>query len=232
LLILARLAGASTRTVSETNVSRIVCGWYTPDYKKWADALAASCDRVGEPHDLVAVDKKHTGWEAETQRKPFMVREALRKHRDKSMILFLDVDNTLEKSLDELQRIFRGDIGVFCRSRMRTRRQVFFVSGTIAIKPNEHAAAFIDAWCDEASKSGRGSVDQDSFVSAVEAATTVTLQMLPVGYGATTLDIKRGSVAREDVTILHEQASFVAAVKESWLSKRTRRFATLLRGGK
>jgi len=212
-------------------VSRVVCGWYTPDYKKWADGLAASCARVGELADLVAVDKKYPGWEAETQRKPLMVRDALLKHGDKDLIVFLDVDATIEKPLDELQRSFRGDVGLYCRTRLRTRRQIFFRSGTIALAPNQHTSSFIDAWCAEAGKSGYGTVDQDSLVLAVENATSATLQMLPIAYCATKHDIEHGLVAVENVAILHEQASFTSTQKESWLSKRTRRVIAALKGG-
>lgn len=214
----------------KTTVSRIVCGWYTPDYAKWAEGLAASCDRAGEAHDLVAVDKKHAGWEAETQRKPFMVRDALARHRDKDLIVFLDVDATVEKPLSELQRDFRGDIGLYCKSRLRTRRHVFFRSGTIVLAPNRHAGALVDAWCTEAERSGRGTVDQDSLLLAVEAATTATLQMLPIGYCATKHDIENGLAKAEEVTILHEQASFTSAVKESWFSKRVRRALAAIKG--
>jgi hypothetical protein len=210
-------------------VSRIVCGWYTPDYAKWADELAASCTRVGESFDLVAVEKRTGGWESETQRKPLMVRDALVKHGDKDLIVFIDVDATVEKPLDELQRSFRGDIGLYCRARVRTRRHIFFRSGTIALTPGEHTSAFIDAWCVEAGQSEYGTVDQDSLLRAVEQAKNATLQMLPIAYCATKHDIENGLVAFEQVVILHEQASFSSAEKESWLSKRTRRVISALK---
>lgn len=210
-------------------MSRIVCGWYTPDYAKWADELAASCTRVGESFDLVAVEKRTGGWESETQRKPLMVRDALVKHGDKDLIVFIDVDATVEKPLDELQRSFRGDIGLYCRARVRTRRHIFFRSGTIALTPGEHTSAFIDAWCVEAGQSEYGTVDQDSLLRAVEQAKNATLQMLPIAYCATKHDIENGLVAFEQVVILHEQASFSSAEKESWLSKRTRRVISALK---
>lgn len=212
-------------------MSRIVCGWYTPDYAKWADGLAASCRQLGESFDLTAVEKRSKGWEAETQRKPLMVRDALAKHGDKDLIVFMDVDATVEKPLDELQRVFRGDIGLYCRARVRTRRHIFFRSGTIALKPGEHTRAFIDAWCVAAGQSAYGTVDQDSLLRAVEDATSATLQMLPIAYCATKLDVQNGHVAMEHVAILHEQASFTSAQKESWLSKRTRRVMSALKGG-
>lgn len=212
-------------------MSRIVCGWYTPDYAKWADGLAASCKQVGEAFDLVAVEKRSGGWESETQRKPTMVRDALLKHGDKDLIVFVDVDATVEKPLDDLQRSFRGDIGLYCRARVRTRRQIFFRSGTIALTPGRHADAFIDAWCIEAERSEYGTVDQDSLLRAVENATSATLQMLPIAYCATRHDIENGLVAVDQVAIMHEQASFTSTQKELWLSKRTRRVMSALKGG-
>lgn len=212
-------------------MNRIVCGWYTPDYAKWADGLAASCRQVGEAFDLMAVEKRPRGWEAETQRKPLMVREALARHGDKDLIVFVDVDATVERPLDDLQRLFRGDIGLYCRARVRTRRHIFFRSGTIALRPGQHTSAFIDAWCDEAGQSAYGTVDQDSLLHAVERATNATLQMLPIAYCATKLDVRNGHIGIERVAILHEQASFTSAKKESWLSKRKRRVLSVLRGG-
>lgn len=212
-------------------MNRIVCGWYTPDYSKWAEGLAASCEHVGESFDLVAVEKRSGGWEAQTQRKPFMVRDALLRHADKDLIVFIDVDATVEKPLDDLQRSFRGDIGLYCLARVRTRRQIFFRSGTIALSPGRNTTAFIDAWCDAAGRSSYGTVDQDSLLHAVERATKATLQMLPIAYCATKHDIENGHVAIEQVAILHEQASFSSKQKELWLSKRTRRVMSALKYG-
>lgn len=179
----------------------------------------------------MAVEKRPKGWEAETQRKPLMVREALARHGNKELIVFVDVDATVERPLDDLQRSFRGDIGLYCRARVLTRRHIFFRSGAIALKPGEQTSGFIDAWCEEAGQSAYGMVDQDSLLRAVERATNVTLQMLPLAYCATKLDVQNGQVAIDKVAILHEQASFTSAKKESWLSKRKRRVLSALRGG-
>lgn len=212
-------------------MSRIICGWYTPDYSRWAEGLAASCEQAGEVCDLAPVEKCDGGWEAETQRKPFMVRNALKKHADQDLIVFIDVDATVEKPLDGLQLSFRGDIGLYCRARVRTRRHIFFRSGTIVLSPGRNTTAFIDAWCEAAGRSGYGTVDQDSLLHAVESATGATLQVLPIAYCATKHDIDNGLVAIEDVAILHEQASFSSTQKESWLSKRSRRIMSALKYG-
>lgn len=211
-------------------MSRIVCGWYTPDYAHWAKGLADSCDRFGEAHDLLAVNKANKSWEAETQRKPFMVLDALNKHSDKHLIVFLDVDAVLLKPLDELQQALRGDVGMYCVSRLRTRRQLFFRSGTLALTPNQHTRKFIEAWCEHARSSGHGTVDQESLINAVEAATSAAIQALSVTYCATKGDLKQGIVKLEEVAILHEQASFASTQKESWFSKRRRRLVAGIRG--
>jgi hypothetical protein len=31
----------------------VVCGWFTPDYRPWADKLTASLDAIGAPYDIV-----------------------------------------------------------------------------------------------------------------------------------------------------------------------------------
>ena len=143
----------------------------------------------------------------------------------------IDVDATDEKPLDSLQRSFRGDIGLYCRARVRTRRHIFFRSGTIVLSPGRSTTAFIDAWCEAAGCSGYGTVDQDSLLHAVESATGATLQVLPIAYCATKHDIDNGLVAIEDVALLHEQASFSSMQKESWLSKRSRRIMSALKYG-
>lgn len=206
-------------------MDRIVCAWYTPDYSHWAEKLAASCDRAGEKHDLIGVAKTHAGWEAETQRKPFMVRDAVRKYAACSLVVFVDADCTIEKSLDGLQQSFHADIGVYCRSVMRTRRQVFFRSGTIALSPNERTYQFLDHWCAAAGDSHHGTVDQDSFAVAVETATLTRIQFLPIAYCTTRKDIAQNLAASSDAVILHDHASLESADKESWFSKRWRRMA-------
>jgi hypothetical protein len=60
-----------------TSPAWIVCGWFTPDYRVWADKLIASFDAAGAPHDIVERPKLPGGWEANTMAKPLAVRDAM-----------------------------------------------------------------------------------------------------------------------------------------------------------
>ena len=55
----------------------IVCGWFTPDYRCWADKLITSLDAVGAPHDIVEVPKLPGSWEANTLAKPAQLLAAM-----------------------------------------------------------------------------------------------------------------------------------------------------------
>lgn len=210
--------------------SRIVCGWYTPDYRQWAERLAASCATHGERADLVAVDKRHASWEAETQRKPLLVRDALKAHGDVDMIAFLDVDCVLREPLDAMQQWFTGDVALYGRSKIRTRQHLWFRSGTLLLRPQRAATlAFVDEWCRQAEVGGAGTVDQDSIILAMERSPATLFQMLPLRYCATVYDVDKGLIDHDDAVILHDSASTVGQVrKESRAAKKWRRLKAWL----
>lgn len=213
-------------------MSRIICGWYTPDYAKWAEGLAASCKKHGERFDLVAVDKNGDSWETETQRKPNMIRRAMRAHAGQDLIIFVDVDATIQSPLDELELYLHGDVAFYGRAKMRTRNHLYFRSGTVLVRPRSAAEPFVGAWQRIAEASPPGTVDQDSLITAMELSPDTTFQMLPLEYCATVYDIGKGLIKQRDVKILHESASAeTPELKEGWFSKRRRRLGSWLMEG-
>ena len=64
--------------------SWLVVGWFTPDYRHWAERLANSLDRVGAPYHLFAKDGSSDGWLANTRRKPLIAEEAMARFPDKT----------------------------------------------------------------------------------------------------------------------------------------------------
>src|SRR5918992_6126172 len=68
----------------------LVCGYFTPDYRHCAEALAASLRTHHAPHHLFAIAKAGT-WEATSRQKPSAILGAMDRYPDK-VIVWLDVD--------------------------------------------------------------------------------------------------------------------------------------------
>ncbi len=185
-------------------MSWIVCGWYTPDYTPWADALEANLTALGVPHEIVRAEKRGGGWEANTLAKPEHVRDAITRHPGKTVI-FLDVDCIVTGTAADLDRLqdIGGDIGLFIRTRVRKNGSAKFVprSGTLVLRPTPAAALFVDAWVIEAERAPRYAVDQDALLVALGRVPHLSITTLPVAACAT-----EGDKVAEPI-ILHESAS-------------------------
>lgn len=120
----------------------IVCGWYTPDYEKWAAGLAASLDEIAAPHDIVCVPKAAGGWEVNTCQKPAQLLAAMDRHHGK-VIIFVDADAVARGDLSPLARL-DGDIA-FCPWKKFRQGQTWMQpqSGTIVANPTPNARRFV-----------------------------------------------------------------------------------------
>lgn len=183
------------------NVSRIVCGWYTPDYQIWTDRLTANLSRLGERHDFVRVDAIPGGWERQTMRKPSMLLAAMNAHPSDTVI-FLDVDCEVMSSLAPLADV-RGDMAVHfrCRFLRDGTPRLNARSGTIIVRPTDRARIFVENWADLSAKAPRGSVDQRTLPAAIASTPGLTVESLDVAFCAVPSD----GVA--DPVILHDSAS-------------------------
>lgn len=186
----------------------IVCGWHTPDYTPWAQALKANLSSLGLPHDIVPVAPRNGSWAQTTLSKAQHVRSAINRHPGKAVV-FLDVDCEVmcRDKLIELTQI-PGDVGFYLRtkfkrsggSRMGTR------SGTMVFKPTVGARAFVRKWVELSQTAPRGSVDQDSLAVALGRVPECLVSFIDKRYCAVATD------QLPDPWILHSCAS--ASIKE------------------
>jgi hypothetical protein len=184
-----------------TSPAWIVCGWFTPDYRVWADKVIASLDVVGAPHDIIERPKLPGGWEANTMAKPLAVRDAMARHPDK-VVIFLDVDCEVRGDLSPLAQIV-ADVAFYVRSRRGRGGSIRFGirSGTIVIRPTPAARAFVHAWVMLSEAGMVGDVDQDTLMLAVGAVPGLSLATLDARWCATPADVVT------DPVILHDSAS-------------------------
>jgi hypothetical protein len=188
----------------------IVCGWFTPDYQHWADSLAANLARLGEPHDLVRVEKAPGGWEANTMRKPAQILAAMERHPNRT-IIFVDVDCEVRQPLGILATM-AADVGVHfrCRFLRDDTPRLNTRSGTMVFRPTPEARALVDRWCELSQDAPKGAVDQRTLPMAIATTPGLTIEVLHVRYCAVAAD----QVA--DPVILHDSASKGAAKIASW----------------
>ena len=179
----------------------IVCGFYTPDYRAWAERLIASLDAHGASHDIVPRAKLPGGWEANTMAKAHAVLEAMDQHPDK-VIVFVDVDCEVKGDLSPLAQL-SGDVAFYVQSRWRSNGGIRFRvrSGTLVIKPTPAARRFVETWAVVSATAQYGDVDQTTLMLAIG---------LVPGASFTPLDAKWCATAGDQVPgplILHDQAS-------------------------
>jgi len=183
----------------------LVCGYFTPDYRHWAEALAASLRTHRAPHHLFAIAKAGT-WEATSRRKPSAILGAMDRYPDK-VIVWLDVDCQVLGNLSPLADL-RADVAAYTRTRQPKwrRRQRFLVkSGTMVFKPTDAARAFVREWSKNAACAQPWDSDQHSLLKTFGEMTDVTFQRLPhtwctvVGerHAGSSPTIQHASAARE-----------------------------------
>jgi hypothetical protein len=180
----------------------IACGWYTPDYRHWWDALRSSLERFGIQHDFVEVPKAEGGWEFNTMRKAYEVKRAMDRHPDKT-IVFLDVDCEVRGPLDELVDT-TADVRLYVRVKRRKSGEIKWGnirSGTMVFRPTAGARALVDSWVRESEAGHYGDVDQGSLALAFSKAVSTTYAPMPLAYIATVGDRHPAPV------ILHDSAS-------------------------
>lgn len=189
----------------------VTCAWYTPDYAYWAERLRANLDDLGEPHDIVEVEKNPGGWEANTMRKPGQVLAAMMRHSTKT-IIFLDVDCEVLSSLSELASTSRADIHLLFRCKMMGNGlpRMTARSGTIVIRPTELAKSFVKNWRELNFAAPSGSVDQRTLPAAIVKTTGLAVGMLDNRYCAVPSD----NVERP--IILHSSASASQKKMSRW----------------
>jgi hypothetical protein len=157
----------------------LVCGYFTPDYRRWAETLAVSLRHHNAPYHLFATTRAGT-WEANSRQKPAAILNAMDRYPDK-VIVWLDVDCQVLGDLSPLADL-RADFAAYTRTRQPKwrRRQRFLVkSGTMVFKPTEAARAFVSEWSKNATRAQPWDSDQHSLLKTFGEMSGVTFQRLP-----------------------------------------------------
>jgi hypothetical protein len=167
----------------------IVCGWYTPNYAKWARQIEANLADLGLPYDFVCVEKQGKYWQTVTLMKAQQALDAMHRHPDKTIVL-LDVDCQVlsAQAIRDMENL-PGDVGFYLRTRFRRAGKVRFGarSGTMFFKPTAGARAFVLKWAELSQKAPPYSVDQDSLAVAL-GKTPTQVYFLDVRYCAVASD--------------------------------------------
>lgn len=147
----------------------VVCGWFTDDavYRPLAEKLAASLDAVGAPYDIVAVEKRAGGWEAQTLAKAEQALAAMNRHPDKTVI-FSDVDCIAHGDVGRLAEV-AGDVAFRFKAKRRASGMVRLtvLSGYLVVKPTHGARRLVEKWAELSKDANWGDVDQTTLALAV-----------------------------------------------------------------
>jgi hypothetical protein len=158
----------------------LACGYFTPDYRLWAEGLAKSLSGHNAPYHLFATPKLGGGWEINTRAKPAAILKAMARYPDK-VLVWLDVDCEVHSDLSPLANL-RADVAAYAhtkRSKRRRRVRYNVWSGTMVFRPTAQARAFVEAWCDNADSGPRFDHDQESLLLTLGTTPSVTFEVLP-----------------------------------------------------
>lgn len=189
-------------------------GFFTPEYRPKAEALAASLRRYEAPFWFTAVER--TGdWNSQTKRKPSVALQAMDAHPH-ATILLMDVDCELQGSLDPLMDGFcpAADVACYASTRYKNpgRRQRFAMSSRVMLlRPNPRTSTFLKVW-DTACRS-RPWVhgDEPNIIYALAHTNGITFANLPLEYAARDGD-------NPSAVIIHRSAAkeFGYSYRRSW----------------
>ena len=194
--------------ISDTRPSDLViCGFFTPDYRELATALA---DNIApfHPFHMFAVTEDESSWLAVVQRKPRIVLQAMDLYPTATVIL-LDVDCSVRGRIDLMTDI-PGDVSAFVKLKQikrllssREQTLVHVSSRSMVFKPNDRARKLLVDWDTE--------IRTASYIQGgCERALRVTL------FGATYLAFspmderysgREITIASKDDLIVHDSAS-------------------------
>jgi hypothetical protein len=168
-----------TEFVSEpSSAPYIICGWFTADYRPWAERFAASLRRHGAPYDLIEAEKDRRGWEATTRMKPAIVQGFLEKYPGKALILS-DVDALAMGDLSPLADL-DCDIALRLQAkRLRGRNMIVPRSGTVVLYLGWRTFAFVETWRRHCEAAPYGDTDESCLnlaLAGVEGLRVVNLQ--------------------------------------------------------
>lgn len=188
----------------------IFVSYYTANthYEGESKILIDSLNRFKLPHDIRAIQNFGT-WQENTMYKAQFIKQMLSEHKDKSSIVWIDVDAVIESHPEYLFQI-DTDIAVYYRTKgasVERLRQRYgwnkeLVSATMYFKTNDSSMKLLDMWI-ESNKKDEACLEQRNLQKVVELWRKEggTLSWLPQQYN-------RIFDAQEDlITITQNQAS-------------------------
>lgn len=156
----------------------IICSYFTPDYAAWADRLRASLAGSGVPFDLMAVEKRPGGWEANTMLKPRMVLQAMTKHPTKKVV-FVDADAVLAGDITKLTQA-SADVSLYWRAKRKRGGRVVLkpMSGTLVIRDNDRSRRFIENWIAATTECAFDDTDETALALAITRTPGLTIEAI------------------------------------------------------
>ncbi len=199
------LAGEPTALNDIVSASRqaswLVIGWFTPDYRHWAERLAKSLDRHGAPYHLLAKDGSPDGWLANTRRKPLIAAEALQLYPDKTLVL-TDVDAEAQGDISGMVET-GADVSAFLKSKLTSkgRAELQLSSRVIVLRPTARAHQLIAEWGEECARVPDKVADEAALGMVLARAEGLAFAPLPERYAARERDAAPG-----DAVLVHDSA--------------------------
>jgi hypothetical protein len=179
----------------------LVGGYFTPDYRHWADDLVRSLEARGAPYHLFAWSKRPHGRDANTLQKPMAILRAMDRYPDQ-ILVWLDVDCEVAGDLAPLTAT-RADLAARPMLRRhpawrRNRRHWLSLwrTGTLVIRPTPPARAFVERWATRCAEAQDHDNDQDGFLLALADAPGVTIAPLAPQWCARAGEGVAGTVIR------------------------------------
>jgi hypothetical protein len=156
----------------------IVCAWYTPDYRHWAERFRQSLIEQGAPYDLFEIEKpKGAGWERTTRLKAGMALRFMERHG--KTIVLSDVDVLATGRLDVLADL-DCDVAFELQSiRLRGGVMLLPRSGIVVIRNTPPARLLVENWARAAANCRYGDTDESALADAL--AETPGLRLMPLG---------------------------------------------------
>lgn len=195
-----------TDIVSTTrDASWLVVGWFTPDYRHWAERLARSLDKHNAPYHLFAKDGSPQGWMANTRRKPMIAIEAIGRFPDKTIVL-TDVDAEATGDIAPMVET-QADVSAYLKAKLTRngRVELQLSSRVIVIRPTPPARQFISDWEAECGRVEGHVADEAALALVLARSGKLAFQPLDVRYAARERD-----VAPADAALVHDSARDVS----------------------
>lgn len=186
---------------ADTTKPWLVVGWFTPDYRHWAERLAGSLDKVGAPYHLLAKDGDPKGWMANTRRKPLVAEEAMQRFATKTIVL-TDVDAEALSDIAPMVDI-SADVSAFLKGKLsrKARCELQLSSRVIVLKPTRPARKFIADWRAECARCAAEVADEAALGLVLARSEGLSFAPLPERFAARERD-----VAPPDAALVHDSA--------------------------